>query len=154
GITRSLDDPKFREQNSREFEKAVADSRKQVESARTGLSEEAKARLLKEGADPKTLDDVFIFSADGIKGGDVFSSWGGPASAHNKPLQMSFKSLPEGRTQLIVAKPNGQAPVDLKPLGEWLNRANQAKAERMGVALPALHCSFTTAVMDLAMHPP
>ncbi|MBI4678497.1 MAG: hypothetical protein HY748_13035 [Elusimicrobia bacterium] len=137
-MSKVVADPKTRGARAGRFRSALEAAQKQVEAARIDLSG-AKSQLKNEGFSGKALDDMFVFSADKISAeGGVFANWGGPSQAHDMPLQLSFKSLAadpmgNGRTQFILAVPNGKAAATLKPLGEAISKANLEKAKSLGV---------------------
>ncbi|MDD5657227.1 MAG: hypothetical protein PHF00_08230, partial [Elusimicrobia bacterium] len=133
-MTRALDDPNARAELAGAFGQEVTAVEQQVRAARTGLSPEAKQQLAKEGGDPKALDDIFIYDSDKVKAEGVFSGWGGVPLAHNKNMQLSFQRLADGRTQFILAVPNGEKAPSLAPLGEALAKANAEKAARLGLS--------------------
>ncbi|MCX5797595.1 MAG: hypothetical protein NTY77_19060 [Elusimicrobia bacterium] len=119
-IGQSLDDPAFRGRNAKAFAAEVEQARQNVRAA------EIKPSV-------PGLEDVFVFDADKIPGGGLFANWGGPPLAHGKSLQLSFKALAEGRTQFILAVPNGAQAPSLKPLGRAIQKAHEAKAQKMGI---------------------
>lgn len=119
-IGQSLDDPAFRGRNAKAFAAEVAQARENVRAA------EIKPSV-------PGLEDIFVFDADKIPGGSLFANWGGPPLAHGKGLQLSFKALAGGRTQFILAVPNGVQAPSLKPLGEAVQKANEAKARELGL---------------------
>lgn len=132
-MTRVVDSPGLRQSNAKSFAADIESAKNQVQAARTGLTPEARAKLVSEGVDPKALDDIFIYNADKVQGGGTFANWGGPAMAHESGLQLNFKTLANDRTQFILAVPNGKAAQNLKPIGEAIAKANVEKAAGMGL---------------------